>query len=690
MTTLLTPSKTTSPLAEELKRFVAAARPRRLRTLTEFAEREIIIPDGPFEGLRFRTDRAPWTRLLFTAIDSRQFTEHHITGPSQAGKTLSGFVIPLLHILFEQRETLICGVPTSDMFADKWREDIEPAIARTRFREWLPRRGAGSKGGIGSAIQFTHGPTLRFMTGGGSDKTVAGFTTRNLVVTETDGFDKQGSTSREASRIRQLYARLRAFRGRERIITECTLSTVDGFTHRAITDGSDSAIMLPCHACNQYVKPEREHLIGWQNAETEHDARTATTFICPACGAPWTDDQRKHANAAAVLLHKGQSITPDGTIEGDDLTTRSFGFRFSAVNNPFIPAAEIGVDEWKAKRDPNEDNAEREMKQFVWALPYEPPRFTDNELKWDTLARRTRPIERAILPADTAHITVGVDIGRRLMHWVLLASRHDFACHIADYGRIEVASDQFGMEKAIHIALLQLHDFCSAGFAQEDHDEPRLPHQVWVDAGFQGGEEGKHHVVYQFMQEVSTDPTRRTDRYRPIIGRGEASKTRQKYLGPKNTGTIIQHLGDEYHVFRSLQHCVDIVEINVDHWKGYTHDRLRQQIHSLDGRLITPVPAGGMTLFQAPHVEHTWMCKHIVAEKQTLVVKPDAGSYVKFVKVGSQENHGLDALVYATTGAHLCGARIIVAPKTVTQTRRSPLVRPIGIPQPRIPGRNRP
>lgn len=54
----LTP--TTQALADEFRWFASRCRAPRLRTMREFAEQEIVIPDGPFEGRRFRCDRLPY------------------------------------------------------------------------------------------------------------------------------------------------------------------------------------------------------------------------------------------------------------------------------------------------------------------------------------------------------------------------------------------------------------------------------------------------------------------------------------------------------------------------------------------------------------------------------------------------------------------------------------------------------
>ena len=111
-------------------------------------------------------------------------------------------MIPLLDHLFELGETVICGLPDMDMAADKWREDLMPVIARSKFKDLLPSAGGGSRGGRVESLQFVNGATLTFMSGGGSDKSRAGFTSRVVVITETDGMDTAGGAAARATRSR--------------------------------------------------------------------------------------------------------------------------------------------------------------------------------------------------------------------------------------------------------------------------------------------------------------------------------------------------------------------------------------------------------------------------------------------------------------------------------------------------------
>src|SRR4051812_20474185 len=368
-------------IQSDLRWFLSQAKPRRMRSMRQFAEGEIVIPSGPFEGRRFRCSRQPFTGLWFDAVDSGLWSRCVATGPTQSGKTLSCFVIPLLYHLFEQAETVICGLPDMDMAADKWRADILPAIEQSRYRQLLPKHGGGSRGGRVESLQFGNGATLKFMSGGGGDKSRAGFTSRVVVITETDGMDQAGATSRESDKITQLEARTRAYGGRKRIYMECTVSTEQGRTWREYQQGTRSRIVLPCPHCNAWVSPEREHLAGWTGAETQAAARAAGAFSCPDCGEFWSADERVESNRQSRLIHGEQSIDAEGSVQSAPPASDTLGFRWSAVNNLFATAGDLAADEWRSSRAPDEENAEREMRQFVWCLPVVPSKWQETALE---------------------------------------------------------------------------------------------------------------------------------------------------------------------------------------------------------------------------------------------------------------------------------------------------------------------
>jgi phage terminase large subunit GpA-like protein len=627
------------PTRDDLRWFLGQCRPRRLRTIRQFAEAEIVLPTGPFAGRRFRCARQPYTGLWFDEIDSGRWSRCVATGPTQSGKTLSCFVIPLLYHLFELQQTVILGLPDMDMAADKWREDLLPVIERSRYRDLLPSAGGGSRGGRVESLQFTNGAKLKFMSGGGSDKSRAGFASRVVVITETDGMDKPGGTSRESDKVTQLEARTRAYGSRKRIYMECTVSTEGGRTWQEYTKGTKSRIVLPCPCCSAWVSPEREHLTGWQGAESQAAARSAGAFACPSCGEIWSNDQRISANAGARLLHEGQIIDAAGVIAGDPPATDTLGFRWSAVNNLFLTAGDLAADEWKASHAADEENAEREARQFVWCLPVLPSKLSQTHLNEHELTARMIDLPRGIVPSNTACVTVGVDLGKFLCHWIAVAwAPNPTIGHVVDYGRIEVPSDSMAVEQALMIALRQLKEMFIEGWPVGEANAPRRtePLLVFIDSGYMAP------VVYAFCRESG-------ERFRPAIGRGASQQYRnERYNRPVQGGATVKWIGEGAHANWLPAEQLLLVETDADYWKTWVHQRL-----------TTPLDkAGAMTLFKAQAVEHLSLAKHLTAETKTEEFIAGKGVITKWERIRRQ-NHWFDALYNACAAGHACGVKLV-------------------------------
>ena len=607
--------------------FVARLQPRKFRTLRQFAEQEIVIPDGPNQGWRYRCETQPYSGLFFDAVDSGRWNRIFATGPVQSGKTLTTWTIPILYHLFEIGETVIVGVPTGDIVKDKWLVDIKPIIEASRYRDFLPSKGEGSKTGTPSLIQFRNGSSIRFMTGGGSDKQRAAFTARVLAVTEVDGFDKSSATSREADQFTQLEARTRAYDDRKRIYGECTVSTEDGRIWREYSNGTASKIALKCPRCNVYGTPEREHLRGWQNAETEDAAKSASGFVCPACEVLWTEDERRQANRESRLVHRGQEVTPDGVIMGEPAATSTLGFRWSAVNNLLLKSGSYGVDEWRASRAENEDNAEKEMRQFVWCLPYVPDREDTVSLSVDTICRRQHELAAGVYPEGTQHVTIGMDSGKYRSWWVELAWTEGHRAFITNYGQLDVPTNQLGLELA---TLATLHEF--ADQCQENH---RPPDAVWFDSSY----ETETH--YQFVRETTANM------FQPIQGYGVGQRSGAYTHPMKRTATHIW-VGEQMACVRDQNRGVKRVDLNADYWKEQAHK-------SLAGPLDRP---GAVTLFSAPAVEHQTFSRHMLAEKKVQEFVKEKGLVTKWIPI-SKNNHYFDCLAYALAAGARFGHSLV-------------------------------
>lgn len=616
-----------------LRQFAERARAPRLRSMRQFAEQEIVIPDGPFEGRRFNCDRQPYAKLWFDAVDSQLWNRFAAVGPTQSGKSLTCFIIPAMYHLFEIGETVICGLPTMEIAKDKWREDLLPAIEQSRYRDLLPRGGASSRGGTPESIQFINGVTLKFMSGGGSDKKRAAFTSRVLVVTEADDLDEASSTSREADKLKQMEARTKAYGDRKRIYLECTASLDTGRIWREYQQGTKSKIACLCPHCGLYVSPEREDFVGWQGADSEHQAADESSFFCPDCGEQWSTENRRDANRAAVLVHDGQEVTESGEVTGQPKRTMTLGFRWSAANNLFATEKSIGVDEWKAAKSEDEDNAEREQRQFVWALPYIPNIEEKTPLDTMVIANRTRHTPVGQAPDGCEFLTVGVDVGKWELHWTATAWEPNATGTVIDYGTVSVPSDVMSLESAIVEALNQLKMMCNRGWLFP-LDVLMVPGQVWIDSGYE------QDAVYKFCRDSGSP-------YFPVKGYGMTQRQNGKYRQQETAGRNTKYIGEEFHIKQVPKKRVLLTHLNSDYWKTWLHKRL-------DCSLQEP---GAVALYKSTEKQHRVFAKHLTAEREVQRYDQKKAPVTVWERI-RKANHWLDATSYSCAAAHRLGVRL--------------------------------
>lgn len=327
----------------------------------------------------------------------------------------------------------------------------------------------------------------------------------------------------------------------------------------------------------------------------------------------------------------------DGVVQGTIPQSDMFGFRWSAVNNLFLTAGDIAGDEWRASRATDEENAERELRQFVWCLPVVPNKWDETSLESHELSTRVVPLTRGVSPGSTTIVTAALDLGKYPCHWIVVAWSPQAEGHLVDYGRIEVPSADLGVEQGILVALREFKELMLNGWATHSAsgDERVLPQQVWIDAGYMPD------VVYSFCREAG-------ERFRPAIGRGAAQQRHQWYNRPTSTGSTVRHIGEGFHMNWVPTEHLYLVEIDADHWKTWVHQRL-----------TTPLARpGAMTLYQATPQEHLALAKHLTAEIKTEEFVSGRGVVVKWERLRRQ-NHWFDALYNASAAGSFCGVQLV-------------------------------
>ncbi|MFN0054696.1 MAG: terminase gpA endonuclease subunit, partial [Planctomycetales bacterium] len=203
-------------------------------------------------------------------------------------------------------------------------------------------------------------------------------------------------------------------------------------------------------------------------------------------------------------------------------------------------------------------------------------------------------------------------------------------------------------EQALLVALREFRDLVMEGWPVGCADgERKQPAQAWIDAGYMTP------IVYRFSVEAG-------ERFLPAVGRGAAQQRQQWYNRPTQTGSLVKHIGEGFHLNRLRPEKLLLAEIDADHWKTWVHQRLS-----------TPLTSGGaMTLFQASPQEHLALAKHLTAEVKTEEFVAGKGVIVKWERLRRQ-NHWFDALYNACAAGHYCGVRLVDAAQRPPRPRLS-------------------
>ena len=622
--------------------FVNKCRVKPKRTLKQFVLEEIIIPNGPYKGFQFDFDFQPFAELYFDIIEQDIYTEIDVVGPVQSGKTMTVIGCVLLYVLFELEEDAIYGVPTLEMAGDKWEQDIKKLILSTRYKDLLPAKGAGSRGGTVDKITFLNGVTLKFMPGTGGDENRSGYTCRWIFITEVDKFLKKNRSSDETSPIDQIISRAESFGDKARVFLECTITVKSGHIHQSWKRGGEGNIVNPCPKCKSYILFSREDLKGWKDCESQHEAKKNSFWTCPNCEHKLTEKERKISNKKGKVIFKGQKINKKGKITGKKPASDSCGFRYTAFHNMFVSAGVVGGREWEnmyyAEDDTNvtQENKERRLQQFVYVVPYENPFLKEVKLKSVQVRRQQLRLTKGILPPGTIALVQGIDIGKYRCHWVdlaLILQDKKLRYHVPNYGVFRPQSDQGTVDEAIYYALHEHNDSVLMNeYALTQQSDLVGYSCVGIDARYETD------TVVKFASEF--------DGFYPTFGFGSSSNQgyTKQYNDPNKATKDIIYIGTGYNLKYVYKYDTEVVNLSSDYWKSKIHQEYLAESEPDAPKLIT--------LFKAPEQEHIDFSRQVVSEIPTTIYHPEKGEIQVFEKV-KNDNHYFDALCIARSMADL-------------------------------------
>jgi len=263
-------------------------------------------------------------------------------------------------------------------------------------------------------------------------------------------------------------------------------------------------------------------------------------------------------------------------------------------------------------------------------------------LTWQTVAGRLSGLDRGQVPANASCITVGIDLGKYLCHWVAIAWWKGAGGCVIDYGRAEVVGTERGMdheasEPMIYRALLAWRDELLTKNYVDAAGTPRKVDAVFVDSG------AFTDAPYQFVRDVRGAPF--------FVVKGQA------HYRDKTAETDKIKPGAHLHAAYQEAQGLWLYELNTDFWKQFIHERFLTPTFDDQNFLRR----GALSLFVQPNDrKHTSYAQHIVAEELVSEFKEGKGVKTWWNKV-NENNHWLDATYMAAAAASARGIYLLSA-----------------------------
>lgn len=415
--------------------------PQLTRDIATFASQEVRLPKGPRRGLLYDPDFAPFNRFIFDAIMDPYWRKVSAVGPTQNGKTLICTNIPLLYFLFEQREDVIFGLPSMDLASGMWLEKLHPVIEDSIYKDLLPTKGAGSRGGSFSAVRFKNGVNLRFMGAGGGAEQMSSHTAKYVIMTEVDKMDQSRGEGTEADPVSLIQNRCDAFED-SKIVMECTVTNEQGrIWQEAMVNGSGGEIYVPCPTCGFYQELTKEGLVF--DPESAVSAEETARYKCAKCGDLWDNSMRLEALNTPKLVHRGQYIDNDGNVAGPLPPTKNFGIHYNVLHSPMQSLAKTAGQQWEADRSDLKE-VKKAMIQSKWAIPYRDEDIDREQISLATLRKLAEQSNYRLkeVPDWSNSLVMTVDIQKGYLFWQVEAYNVNTLDSIVyEYGTVDQRED---------------------------------------------------------------------------------------------------------------------------------------------------------------------------------------------------------------------------------------------------------
>jgi hypothetical protein len=295
--------------------------------------------------------------------------------------------------------------------------------------------------------------------------------------------------------------------------------------------------------------------------------------------------------------------------------------------------------------------ARTSMEAVQTELQNDPPQEfggTDCGLTANRIQKQVSGYPRLMVPPECVKITMGCDIGKYSLHWVVRAWRADGTGFVIDKGVHDVVNTtrnvEEGVDVAIYRAILSHHDqMRQVRYATADKQLRKIDISLY-DAGY------KTNAVYQACRDIGKGVY-------PIMGAGKSSGCVKVSFNDELKASRTKKPGDGWFFSKQKSYNVWLVMADADRWKNWEHDRWLTTLGMPGSMQLYGSPATGNEVLSIDERDHVKYAHHIISE--TEVEEFHNGALRRRWRVRNHNNHWLDASYYSDVGASIVGIRVV-------------------------------
>ena len=586
-------------LVEALRSAAGALRPPPRRHAGEWADAHRILPQGTAEPGQWRTSRVPYSVPIYEAVEDPAYRRIVIVMGAQMSKTEL-----LLNVLGKRFHdgpyypALYVG-PTQKAVHSMSRDRVQSMIESTPELYARLRKGQDDKvfekwiGGIRLGFAWAGSPTELASHPAG------------LVV--VDERDRMGAdVGDEGDPVGLAAARIDTYAQGKLIV--CSTPTVEGASpiwalYETSTMGKWA---WPCVHCERYFVPHLA-LFHYPKSSDPTEVREGARLVCPHCGAELEERHRYACNDVGRYVPFGLDEKGEHVPRETWSNTSVAGFWVSGLCSPWKRWGDLAEQLSLAYRTRDNETLQTLVNTGlgeVWKLRGQAP-------EWEAVMTRRRPLARGAVPPWVQLVTMGCDVQRDGIYFVIRGWGFNRRSHLIDHGFL------FGDTDYDDVWQLWLK------VLNRPHGRGYLVHVCFIDSGFnpkRDQHKRPEHKVYTWCRRTAgrAFPTKGHDRSddKPIA----AAKIDINVDG------------------RVLRHGVTLFHINTDHFKTALHTEI-QAPEELGEAVLEH-----WTVHQDTDTDY---CRQLVAEE--LIVKP-SGHRI-WICPRRRPNHYLDCEVLAAAAA---------------------------------------